>query len=57
MGFESLRHINYDNADVMLLAFDIDKPETFQSIENTWIGECVHFTKDAKILLVGIQSG
>lgn len=49
--------MTYSNADVMLLAFALDEPYTFHSIEKNWIPECLHFAKSAKILLVGIQSG
>lgn len=52
----NLRRMKYENADVMLLAFDVGDPYTFHSIEDKWVGECIRYSKNAKILLVGVQS-
>lgn len=52
---DNLRRLQYANADVMLLAFDFNNPATFYSIEDKWVGECLKYSKNAKLLLVGIQ--
>ncbi|VDI00295.1 Hypothetical predicted protein [Mytilus galloprovincialis] len=54
---DNLRRLQYANADVMLLAFDFNNPATFYSIEDKWVGECLKYSKNAKLLLVGIQLG
>ncbi|XP_052085041.1 rho-related GTP-binding protein RhoN-like [Mytilus californianus] len=52
----NLRRMKYENADVMLLAFDVGDPDTFYSIEERWVQECLRYSKNAKILLIGVQS-
>ncbi|CAG2215068.1 unnamed protein product [Mytilus edulis] len=53
---DNLRRLQYANADVMLLAFEYNNPASFYSIEDKWVGECLKYSKHAKILLVGVQS-
>lgn len=52
-----LRRLNYDNAGIMLLAFDVGDYDTFYSIKNRWIEECQRYAQNAKLIIVGVQSG
>ncbi|XP_052084796.1 uncharacterized protein LOC127721991 [Mytilus californianus] len=56
LNLYNLRRMGYDQAEVMLLVFDVDNPETLRDIQDRWIDECFIYARTAKILLVGVQS-
>ncbi|GLB39621.1 putative small GTPase superfamily, Rho family protein [Lyophyllum shimeji] len=55
-GNERLRPLYYPNADVIVLCFAIDSPESLDRVEEKWFPEAAHFAARVPIVLVGCKS-
>ena len=51
--YERLRPLSYPNADVILLCFAVDSPDSLDNIEDKWIKELNYFCPKVPIILVG----
>jgi len=54
--YDRLRPISYHESDVVLLCFALDDRQTLQNVNERWIIEVKLYCKDAKIILVGMNS-
>jgi len=52
-GYDRLRPLAYPDTNVVLLAFSIDSPDSFDNIQTKWVAEVIHFCPSAPLVLVG----
>lgn len=53
--YDKLRPLTYSNADVVLLAFTIDDPDSFEHAKDKWSTELRHFLVGVPVLIVGCK--
>ena len=51
--YDRLRPLSYPHADVILMCFSIDSPDSLHNIHKKWIPEVRHFCPNVPIILVG----
>lgn len=54
--YDKLRPFSYANADVVLIAFSVDKPKSLENSQGKWIAEVLHYCPDVPIILVGLKT-
>lgn len=54
--YDRLRPLSYPDADVVLICFSIDKPETLESVAEKWNPEVSHFCEGVPKILVGLKT-
>ncbi|KAK6315393.1 hypothetical protein J4Q44_G00149220 [Coregonus suidteri] len=54
--YDNVRPLSYPDSDVVLICFDISRPETLDSVLKKWKGEIQEFCPNTKMLLVGCKS-
>ncbi|KAI9297427.1 hypothetical protein K502DRAFT_323319 [Neoconidiobolus thromboides FSU 785] len=52
-GYDRLRPLAYPDTNVVLIAFSIDSPDSYDNVSAKWNSEVVHFCPQAPIILVG----
>jgi len=55
-GFESMRTEAYEGADIVLVAYAIDRFESFTHATDTWVAEVRRSLPDVPVFLVGLKS-
>lgn len=53
--YERLRPFSYANADILLLGFSVDDPESLVNSKTKWAEEALRFCPDVPIILVGLK--
>eukprot|EP01135_Chromosphaera_perkinsii_P012308 Nk52_evm1s2634 gene=Nk52_evmTU1s2634 len=53
--YDRLRPLSYPDADVILMCFAIDSPDSLENIPEKWTPEVKHFCPNVPILLVGLK--
>jgi Ras family protein A len=53
--FDRLRPLSYPDADIVLLCFSIDEPNSLDNILQRWHPEIVHFLPNVPRLVVGLK--
>ncbi|CAR27377.1 hypothetical protein ZYGR_0I06510 [Zygosaccharomyces rouxii] len=53
--YERLRPFSYANADILLMGFAVDDPESLLNSKTKWAEEALRFCPDAPIILVGLK--
>ncbi|VDM41371.1 unnamed protein product [Toxocara canis] len=51
--YDRLRPLSYPDADVILICFSIDSPDSLENIPEKWVPEVRHFCPNVPIILVG----
>ena len=51
--YEHLRPLSYWDADVLLMCYSIDSPDSLRNLEEMWVPEVRHFCPGVPIILVG----
>ncbi|KAI8081621.1 P-loop containing nucleoside triphosphate hydrolase protein [Halteromyces radiatus] len=54
--FNRLRTLSYPDADVILIAFSVDSPESLENVTELWIPEVNKYCRGLPFLLVGCKS-
>eukprot|EP00092_Neocalanus_flemingeri_P001976 GFUD01002109.1.p1 GENE.GFUD01002109.1~~GFUD01002109.1.p1 ORF type:complete len:192 (+),score=51.22 GFUD01002109.1:45-620(+) len=54
--YKALRHLAYEDTDVVLIAFSIDNRDSFENIQKAWYPEYQKHMKGTQIVLVGTKS-
>uniref|UniRef100_A0A8C5I710 Rho-related GTP-binding protein RhoE-like n=1 Tax=Gouania willdenowi TaxID=441366 RepID=A0A8C5I710_GOUWI len=53
--YDNVRPLTYPDADMVLICFDISRPETLDSVLRKWRAEVKEFCPDTRMLLVGCK--
>ncbi|KAH3901439.1 probable GTP-binding protein RHO2 [Saccharomycodes ludwigii] len=53
--YERLRPLSYSKADVIMIGFAIDDPESLYNTRTKWIQEVVRYCPQAPVILVGLK--
>ncbi|KAH7693155.1 rho-related GTP-binding protein RhoC-like protein, partial [Aphelenchoides avenae] len=51
--FSSLRPLSYPDADVFIVCYSVDQPDSLKHITEKWVPEIKHFCPQTPILVVG----
>lgn len=54
--YERLRRLSYQDADVVIVAYALDAPESLMNIHEVWAPEVMTYAPTASIILVGLKS-
>lgn len=54
--YDRLRPLSYPGADVFVVCFAFDNPESLAHVETKWIPEIKHFSRDIPIIVAGTKS-
>lgn len=54
--YSRLRPLSYTGADILMVCYAVDNPESLRNVEKTWFTEVKHFCPGAPIMLVGLKS-
>ncbi|KAM6493709.1 P-loop containing nucleoside triphosphate hydrolase protein [Amanita muscaria] len=54
-GYNRLRELIYQKADVVLICFAVDSPDSLNDVQEKWISDVKHFCPKVPILLVGCK--
>jgi GTPase SAR1 family protein len=54
--FDQFRPSSYPNADVFLICFAFDDPDSLRNVKSKWFSEVRHHCPSAPIVLVGTKS-
>ncbi|GMM31309.1 hypothetical protein DAMA08_040540 [Martiniozyma asiatica (nom. inval.)] len=54
--YERLRRLSYQDADLVVIAYNINAPESLSNIPDVWAIETMTYAPNAKIILVGLKS-
>jgi len=53
--YDRLRPLTYSNANVILICFAIDCPDSLENVQEKWISEVMHFCPGLPLILVGCK--
>lgn len=53
--YERLRRLSYQDADVVVVAYSVDAPESLPNIHEVWAPEVMTYAPHASIVLVGLK--
>ncbi|KAK9368473.1 small GTPase superfamily [Lipomyces kononenkoae] len=53
--YDRLRPLSYPDANVILICFSIDSPDSLDNVQEKWISEVLHFCQNLPIILVGCK--
>lgn len=53
--FDSLRLLCYPDADVIIMCYSADSPDSLENIKDRWFGEVQEYASQAPIVLVGLK--
>lgn len=53
--YDRLRPLSYPDADVILMCYSVDEPDTLENIPEKWAPEVHHFCPGVPIILVGCK--
>lgn len=53
--YERLRRLSYQDADVVIVAYSVDAPESLPNIHEVWAPEVMTYAPRASIILVGLK--
>jgi small GTP-binding protein len=54
--YERLRRLSYQDANVVIVAYSMDAPESLPNIHEVWAPEVMTYAPNASIILVGLKS-
>ncbi|KAJ7144517.1 putative GTPase Rho1 [Mycena epipterygia] len=54
--YDRLRPLSYPNADVVLICFSVDSPDSLDNVKEAWIAEVLHFCRNIPIVLVACKT-
>lgn len=54
--YERLRRLSYQDADIVIVAYSLDAPESLMNIHEVWAPEVMTYAPTASIILVGLKS-
>ena len=54
--YDRLRPLAYPGTDVFLIVCAVDNPDSFESAENKWIHEAMHYRPGTPVILVGSKT-
>ncbi|AMD21556.1 HFL300Wp [Eremothecium sinecaudum] len=54
--YERLRPMSYSKADIILIGFAIDDPESLENAREKWTVEALRYCPNAPIILVGLKN-
>lgn len=54
--YERLRRLSYQDANVVIVAYSVDAPESLLNIHEVWAPEVMTYAPHASIILVGLKS-
>ncbi|AWU76943.1 hypothetical protein CAS74_000869 [Pichia kudriavzevii] len=54
--YERLRRLSYQDADVIILAYSLDAPESLPNLHEVWAPEVMSYAPNAAILLVALKN-
>ena len=54
--YDRLRPLSYPEADVILICFSIDLPNSFSNVMEKWVPEVLHYCHRVPFLLVGCKT-
>ncbi|KAF8187950.1 putative GTPase Rho1 [Mycena galopus ATCC 62051] len=54
--YDRLRPLSYPHADVVLICFSVDSPDSLDNVKEAWIAEVMHFCKNIPVVLVGCKT-
>lgn len=54
--YDRLRPLSYPDADVLLICFAVDSPDTLENVPEKWVPEVRHFCPNIPFVLVGCKS-
>ncbi|KAJ7894802.1 GTP-binding protein RHO-1 protein [Mycena leptocephala] len=55
-NYDRLRPLSYPNADVVLICFSVDSPDSLDNVKEAWIAEVMHFCRNIPVVLVGCKT-
>ncbi|KAK9466350.1 small GTPase superfamily [Lipomyces arxii] len=53
--YDRLRPLSYPDANVILICFSIDSPDSLDNVQEKWISEVMRFCQNLPIILVGCK--
>ncbi|KAG8744374.1 GTP-binding protein Rho1 [Ceratobasidium sp. 414] len=53
--FDRLRPLTYSRANVILIGFAVDSPDSLDNVQEKWISEVMHFCQGLPVILVGCK--
>ncbi|KAL7846766.1 hypothetical protein SRHO_G00217460 [Serrasalmus rhombeus] len=54
--YDRLRPLSYQNADLILICYDVTNPTSYENVLIKWYPEVHHFCRDAPIILIGCKT-
>ncbi|KAJ6540582.1 putative GTPase Rho1 [Mycena capillaripes] len=54
--YDRLRPLSYPHADVVLICFSVDSPDSLDNVKEAWIAEVMHFCRNIPVVLVGCKT-
>ncbi|XP_028830389.1 rho-related GTP-binding protein RhoF [Denticeps clupeoides] len=54
--YDRLRPISYQDADVVLVCYDVTNPTSFENVLIKWYPEVNHFCRDVPVILIGCKT-
>ncbi|XP_026153171.1 rho-related GTP-binding protein RhoF [Mastacembelus armatus] len=54
--YDRLRPLSYQEANLILLCFDVTNPNSFENVLIKWYPEVKHFCRDTPIILIGCKT-
>ncbi|NXG39506.1 RHOA protein, partial [Dromaius novaehollandiae] len=54
-GYQNLRSVSYQDTDVILMCFSVDRPDSLQNILDIWVPEIKFFCSTVPIILVATK--
>jgi len=54
--YDRLRPLSYPDADVVLICFSVDSPDSLQNVSEKWLPEVRHFCPNVPVVVVGTKA-
>ena len=54
--YDRLRPLSYPDADVILICFSVDSPDSLQNVSEKWWPEVHHFCPNVPVIVVGTKT-
>ncbi|XP_076019975.1 rho-related GTP-binding protein RhoF [Genypterus blacodes] len=54
--YDRLRPLSYQDADLVLVCFDVTNPTSFENVAIKWHPEVRHFCRDTPVILIGCKT-
>ncbi|KAJ1958853.1 hypothetical protein DL89DRAFT_270412 [Linderina pennispora] len=53
--YDNVRYPCYTNANVVVICFSVDSPDSLENVQEKWIGEVLEYAPGVPVLLVGLK--